>query len=61
MANITEQELENLNTPGRVVEVDKKSAEELGAFEEDALSEEDALAATEHNTPAGTVDDGAQS
>lgn len=43
MTNITDEELEKLNTPGNVVEVDKKTAEDLGAFEEDALSEEDAL------------------
>lgn len=37
----------DLNTPGRVVEVSKEEADELGAFEEDALTEEDALQATE--------------
>jgi len=31
-----------LNTPGQVIEVSREEAEELGAFEEDALSEEDA-------------------
>lgn len=36
-----------LNTPGRVIEVSKEEAEELGAFEETALSEDDALEATE--------------
>ena len=45
MANITDQALEKLNTPGRVVEVDQKTAAELGAFEEDALREDEALAA----------------
>lgn len=36
-----------LNTPGRVIEVSKEEAEDLGAFDETALSEEDALEATE--------------
>lgn len=36
----------DLNTPGVVVEVSKEEAAELGAFEETALSEEDALEAT---------------
>lgn len=36
-----------LNTPGQVVELSKEEANELGAFEEDALSEEDAHQATE--------------
>lgn len=61
MANSTDRALEKLNTPGLVVEVDKKTAEELGAFEEDALSEDQAMAATEHNAPAGTADDGSES
>jgi hypothetical protein len=61
MANITAEELEQLNTPGLVVEVDKRTAEELGAIEEDALSEEDALAATEETSPAGTANDGSTS
>lgn len=36
-----------LNIPGRVIEVSKEEAEALGAFDETALSEEDALEATE--------------
>lgn len=36
-----------LNQPGQVVELTVKEAEELGAFEESALSEQDALDATE--------------
>lgn len=36
-----------LNIPGQVIEVSKEEAAELGAFEEDALSEEDAQEATE--------------
>jgi hypothetical protein len=34
--------LDDLDTPGVIVEVDPATAEELGAFEETALSEEDA-------------------
>lgn len=37
----------DLNTPGIVVEVTKEEAAELGAFEEDALAEEEALEATD--------------
>ena len=43
MTNEIDEAMERLNTPGVVVEVDKKTADDLGAFEEDALSEEDAL------------------
>ena len=43
MANETDQALEGVNTPGVVVEVDRRMAEDLGAFEEDALTEEEAL------------------
>jgi len=43
MADQTDKDFERLNEPGVVVEVDKKMAEELGAFEEDALNEEEAL------------------
>ena len=35
-----------LNIPGKVIEVTVAEAQELGAFEEDALTEEEALAAT---------------
>ncbi len=47
MANETDQAIERLNTAGVVVEVDPKTAQELGAFEEDALSEEEALESAE--------------
>ncbi|WP_330924802.1 conjugal transfer protein TraD [Candidatus Sororendozoicomonas aggregata] len=40
-------EILKLNTPGTIIEVSREEAEELGAFEEDALSEEDALDAIE--------------
>ena len=36
-----------LNTPGRVIAVSKEDAEELGAFEETALTEDDAQEATD--------------
>ncbi|GGO83763.1 hypothetical protein GCM10011348_28280 [Marinobacterium nitratireducens] len=37
----------DLNIPGQVVDVSKEEAEELGAFDEEALSEEDALQGVE--------------
>jgi hypothetical protein len=36
-----------LNDAGKVIEVSREEAEELGAFDEDALSEEDAMEGTE--------------
>lgn len=36
-----------LNEPGKVIDVSREEAEELGAFEEDALSEEDAMEGAE--------------
>jgi hypothetical protein len=36
-----------LNDAGTVIEVSREEADELGAFEENALSEEDALGGTE--------------
>ena len=36
-----------LNQPGQIVELTKQEAEELGAFEESPLSEQDALDAIE--------------
>ena len=41
------EELLKLNNAGKVIEVSREEAEELGAFAEDALSEEDALEGTE--------------
>ena len=49
-------ELEDRLAVGEVVEVDADLAERMGAFEEDALSEEDALAARTDEE----VDDGKQ-
>jgi hypothetical protein len=43
MEHETDRAIEGLNTPGVVVEVDRRTAEDLGAFEEDALSEAEAL------------------
>ena len=40
-------EILKLNAPGRVVEVSPEEADALGAFEETALTEEDAAEATE--------------
>ena len=39
-----------LNIPGSVIEVTTAEANELGAFEENALSEDEALTATEQST-----------
>ncbi len=40
------EKLADMETPGYVVEFDPEEAEIVGAFVEDALSEEDALEAT---------------
>ena len=45
-----DEKLFQLNIPGSVIEVTVAEANELGAFEEDALSENEALAATEQYT-----------
>jgi hypothetical protein len=45
LAAIVRQKFIDLNTPGAIVEFDPEEAEYAGAFIEDALSEEDALAA----------------
>ena len=44
---LLELRLLELNRPGIVIEVDSGTAADLGAFEEDALTEEDALASAE--------------
>jgi hypothetical protein len=41
------QKILELNDAGKIIEVSLEEADELGAFEEDALSEEDALEGTE--------------
>lgn len=43
--NELDDKLADLNIPGTVIEVTQAEAEELGAFEEDALDETDALEA----------------
>ena len=50
----TDPQILRLNTPGVVIEVDRRTAEELGAFAEDALSEAEALASGEdYDEPEG--------
>ena len=50
----TDPQILRLNTPGVVIEVDRRTAEDLGAFAEDALSEADALAAgVDYDEPEG--------
>lgn len=43
---VLSSEYADLLKPGHVVEVDHKAADELGAFEEDALSLEDVIASS---------------
>ncbi|MET1116963.1 MAG: hypothetical protein ABWY08_18695 [Comamonas sp.] len=45
LAAIVREKLIEAMTPGRIVEFDPEEAEYAGAFIEDAMSEEDALAA----------------
>ena len=45
-----DERLFQLNIPGSVVEVTAAEADELGAFEEDTLSEDEAIVATELST-----------
>ena len=45
-----DEKLFQLNIPSSVIEVTAAEAVELGAFEEDVLSEDEALAATEQST-----------
>jgi len=50
----TDPEILRLNTPGVVIEVNRRTAEDLGAFEEDALSEAEALASgDDYDEPEG--------
>ena len=52
----TDQEILRLNTPGVMIEVDRRTAEALGAFAEDALSEAEALAAgIDYDEPEGAL------
>ena len=45
-----DEKLFQLNILGSVIEVTAAEANELGAFEEDALSEDEAIVATEQST-----------
>lgn len=47
MADPIDTQILKLNRPGVVIEVDPRTAEALGAFEEDALSEAEAIASAE--------------
>lgn len=47
MPGTTDDDLLSLNNPGTVIEIDPRTAEDLGAFEEQALTEADALASTD--------------
>jgi len=47
MTNPTDTQILDLNRPGVVIEVDARTAEDLGAFEEDALDEAAALASAD--------------
>ena len=47
MTQADDQEILRLNEPGSVIELDRRTADELGAFAEDALDEAEALASAE--------------
>ena len=47
MPRTTDQDLLSLNDPGTVIEIDPRTAEDLGAFEEQALTEAEALASAD--------------
>ncbi len=50
----TDPQILRLNTPGVMIEVDRRTAEALGAFAEDALSEAEALASgVDYDEPEG--------
>jgi len=56
MPRTTEQDLLALTTPGTVIQIDPRAAEDLGAFEELALTEAEALASAQippEHLPAG--------
>jgi len=59
MPRTTDQDLLALTTPGTVLEIDPRAAEDLGAFEEPALTEAEALASCDippEHLPAGAGD-----
>jgi hypothetical protein len=47
MTQTDDQSILRLNEPGIVIELDRRTADALGAFVEDALDEDEALASTE--------------
>ena len=50
----TDPQILCLNTPGVMIEVDRRTAEDLGAFAEEALSEAEALASgADYDEPKG--------
>jgi hypothetical protein len=51
MADPIDIQILKLNQPGVVIEVDPRTAEDLGAFEEDAIDEAEALASAETDGP----------
>jgi hypothetical protein len=56
MPRTTDQDLLALTTPGTVLEIDPHTAADLGAFEEPALTEAEALASADippEHLPAG--------
>jgi hypothetical protein len=59
MPRTTDQDLLALTTPGTVLEIDPHTADNLGAFEEPALTEAEALASCDippEHLPAGVGD-----
>ena len=47
MTQADDHQILRLNDPGIVIELDRRTADELGAFVEDALDEAEALASAE--------------
>jgi hypothetical protein len=47
MTEPTDPDILKLNQPGVLIEVDRRTAEDLGAFEEDAIDEAEALASAD--------------
>ena len=59
MPRTTDEDLLALTTPGAVLDIDPRTAEALGAFEEPALTEAEALASCDippEHLPAGAGD-----
>ncbi len=47
MTQTDDQAILRLNVPGSVIDLDRRTADELGAFAEDALDEAEALASAD--------------